>query len=60
MEIIGIKKEIDKLGRICIPKEMRRLFNLDSEVELLVTTEGILIKNPKYGIVKKEQESSEI
>lgn len=60
MEIIGIKKEIDKLGRICIPKEMRRLFNLDSEVELLVTTEGILIKNPKYVIVKKEQESSEI
>lgn len=60
MEIIGIKKEIDKLGRICIPKEMRRLFDLESEVELLVTTEGILLKNPKYVLVKREQESSEI
>lgn len=60
MEIIGIKKEIDKLGRICIPKEMRRLFDLESEVELLVTTEGILLKNPKYVLVKREQESSKI
>ena len=55
MEIIGIKKEIDKLERICIPKEMRRLFDLESEVELLVTTEGILLKNPKYVLVKKEE-----
>ena len=60
MEIIGIKKEIDKLGRICIPKEMRRLFDLESEVELLVTTEGILLKNPKYVLVKREQDSSKI
>ena len=60
MEIIGIKKEIDKLGRICITKEMRRLFDLESEVELLVTTEGILLKNPKYVLVKREQESSKI
>ena len=57
MEIIGIKKEIDKLGRICIPKEMRRLFNLESEVELQVTAEGILIKNPEYVLVKKEREN---
>lgn len=60
METIGIKKEIDKLGRICIPKEMRRLFDLENEVELLVTTEGILLKNPKYVLVKREQESSKI
>ena len=57
MEIIGIKKEIDKLGRICIPKEMRRLFNLESEVELQVTAEGILIKNPEYVLVKKERKN---
>lgn len=60
MEIIGIKKEIDKLGRICIPKEMRLLFNLENEVELKVTDEGILIRNPKYVLVKREQESSKI
>ena len=56
VEKVGIKKEIDKLGRICIPKEMRKLFNLEKEVELLVTKEGILIKNSEYVLVKKENE----
>ena len=51
---IGIKKDIDKLGRICIPKEMRLLFNLEKEVELQITREGILIKNPEYVLVKKK------
>ena len=55
MERAGIKKEIDKLGRICIPKEMRKLFNLEDEVELQVTSEGILLKNPEYVLVKKEK-----
>ena len=36
MEKIGIRKEIDKLGRICIPKELRKLFNLENEVELRI------------------------
>ena len=54
MEKIGVTKEIDKLGRICIPKEMRKLFHLDNEVELQVTKEGILIKNPEYVLVKKD------
>ena len=53
MDCIGIKKEIDKLGRICIPKEMRKLFNLENEVELLLTKDGILLKNPEYILVKK-------
>ena len=26
MKSVGVKKEIDELGRICIPKEMRKLF----------------------------------
>ena len=51
---IGVKKKIDNLGRICIPKEMRKLFNLENEVELQVTKEGILVKNPQYILVKKE------
>ena len=55
MEKIGITKEIDRLGRICIPKEMRNLFNLESVVELQITKEGILIKNPEYILVKKEK-----
>ena len=52
---IGVRKEIDKLGRICIPKEIRRLFNLENEVELLLTKDGILLKNPEYVLIKKEE-----
>ena len=54
MEKIGVKKEMDKLGRICIPKEMRKLFNLENKVELYITKEGILLKNPEYILIKKE------
>lgn len=55
VESIGIKKEIDKAGRICIPKELRILFNLENEVELRITKEGLLLKNPEYILVKKEK-----
>ena len=55
METIGIVKEIDKLGRICIPKEMRKLFGIENEVELKVTKDGILITNPEYVLVRKEE-----
>ena len=54
MNKVGVRKELDKLGRICIPKEMRKLFKLENEVELQVTEEGILIKNPEYVLVKRE------
>ena len=52
MQTVGVKKEVDSLGRICIPKEMRKLFGLKEEVELVVTSEGILIRNPKYVLVE--------
>lgn len=55
MAKVGIKKELDDLGRLCIPKEMRVLFGLHRDVELIVTSEGILIKNPEYILVKKPQ-----
>ena len=58
MDEVGIRKEIDKLGRICIPKEFRRLFNLENEVELQITKEGILLKNPEYVLVKREKQKS--
>ncbi len=55
MKIIGVRKEIDKLGRICIPKDMRKLFNFVEAVELQVTVEGIFLRNPEYILVKKEE-----
>ena len=56
MDKYGIKKEIDKLGRIVIPKEMRELFNIKEYVELIVTKDGILLRNPKYELVAKNSE----
>ena len=51
---IDIIKEIDRLGRIVIPKEYRERLNLTNEVEIVLTKEGVLIKNPKYVLVKKK------
>ena len=53
MKKIGVKRDIDKLGRICIPKEMREMFRLEKEVEIQSTTEGVLIRNPEYIVVKR-------
>ena len=53
-EKIGVVKEIDNLGRLVIPKEMRETFKLDKSVELVVTRDGVLIRNPKYQLVEKD------
>ena len=50
---IGIIKEIDNLGRIVIPKEIRERLSLDKRVEIIITKDGALIKNPEYVLVKK-------
>ena len=55
MKEIGVNKEIDALGRLVIPKEMRERFALEGTVELVVTEEGILMRNPQYVLVKKEE-----
>ena len=51
---VGIVKEIDKLGRIVIPKEFRERFSIEKDVEILITEKGILIRNPEYILVKRE------
>ena len=55
MEVIGIIREIDNVGRICIPKEIRKTLKLEKEVELLVTSDGLIIRNPNYVILNKEE-----
>ena len=55
LENIGILKEIDSLGRICIPKEIRERLALNKKVELSITQDGLLIKNPEYTLVKNEK-----
>ena len=48
---IGIIRRFDDLGRIVIPREIRRKFkiNVDEPVEICITEEGILLKpyNPE-------------
>ena len=56
MKLAGIVKEIDSLGRIVIPKEIRNLFGLDSAVEIIVTDEGVLLRNPKYTLTEIKNE----
>ena len=57
-EQIGVVKEIDGLGRLVVPKEMRSLFHIDREVEIVVTEEGILLRNPAYKLVKREDDTA--
>lgn len=50
--LTGVIKEVDNLGRIVIPKEMRDLYKLNERVEVISTPEGVLIRNPQYILVK--------
>ena len=50
---VGIIKEIDNLGRIVIPKEIRNLYKLEKDVEIVVTKEGVLVRNPKFELTEK-------
>ena len=54
---IGVIKEIDKLGRLVIPKEFRERLNMGKAVELLITENGVLIRNPEYVLVKRSTKS---
>ena len=55
MEQIGIRTEIDHLGRIHIPKKIRELYALDREVELVLTEEGVYVRNPLYTLTRREE-----
>ena len=52
MKNVGIIKEIDALGRLQIPKDIRERLGLNDKVELIVTTEGLLIRNDAFELVE--------
>ena len=54
---IGIIKEIDKLGRLVIPKEYRERYGLNEQVELVATEHGVLLHNPEYQLVPIEKKA---
>lgn len=62
MEIqrVGMKVNVDKLGRIVIPKKYRDFYHLNREDEVFVidTPEGVLVTNPNYMTVKVEEKES--
>ncbi len=53
MSEIGFLKEIDALGRIVIPKELRQRYALKDKIELIPTKDGVLIKNQEYFLTRK-------
>ena len=56
---IGITKEIDRLGRLQIPKDIRDRLGLKKDVQLVVTQEGLLIKSEEYKLVPINNEEGE-
>ena len=56
MQKIGVIKEIDNLGRLQIPIEIRKRLGLSNSVQLIITDEGLLIKSEEYKLIKLEPE----
>ena len=54
--VVGIIKEVDKLGRIVIPKDFRDRFALGDRVEIIGTASSIILRNPEYKLVKVEDD----
>lgn len=52
MEKVGIIKEINEVGRLVIPKELRERYGLTDRVELIATKNGIVMRSPEYRLVK--------
>ena len=55
---VGVIKEIDRLGRIVIPKEFRSRLNLEKNVEIVLTDDGILIRNSRFTLVERSTEKN--
>ena len=58
MNVVGIIKEIDKQGRIVIPKEIRKRFSLDNEVEIIATNEGVFVRAYKSENETKKEDGT--
>ena len=60
MEKVGIIKEIDNLGRLQIPKDIRKRLGLSNSVELVTTKEGLLIKSIEYELARVDEKKRNI
>ncbi|MBU3131564.1 AbrB/MazE/SpoVT family DNA-binding domain-containing protein [Clostridium gasigenes] len=48
MRNTGIVRKIDDLGRLCIPKELRKVLNIDIQDPLEIYMDGEMIVLKKY------------
>lgn len=62
MTNIGIVRKVDSLGRITLPKELRRVFCLekDSLIEILATDQGIFLRVPNIEVKRTNKEEREV
>ena len=58
-ETVGVIKEIDRLGRIVIPKDMRDRLSFDKNVEVVLTPNGVLVRNPEYELTPIKKGSTD-
>ena len=56
-ETVGVIKEIDNLGRIVIPKDMRDRLSFDKKVEVVLTKDGVLVRNPEYELIRVKNQT---
>ena len=58
MTPIGIIRKVDNLGRIVIPKEIRKFYqiNANEEIEIVTTPDGIILRKPEYEVRKIKSE----
>ena len=62
MTNIGIVRKVDSLGRVTLPKELRRMFCLDkdSQIEILATDQGILLRVPNIEIKRTDRKGGAV
>ena len=46
MKVVGVVRNVDQLGRVVVPKSMRKRFDINegNPVEIVGTDEGVLIR----------------
>ncbi len=57
--MVGIIKEINNVGGIVIPKDIRERFGLTESVEIILISSGILLRNPEYKLIKVDSQTND-
>lgn len=55
---LEVIRQMDKLGRICIPIDFRKSFEINDETRILITLtdEGILLKKRELRITEENEQ----